>query len=132
MSVCHCQSDLDYAECCEPFHLGHLMPRTAEQLMRARYSAFVVTLPDYIVETTHPDQRDKGLRTSVVHWMSQTSWDGLDVLKTDGGAEGEKTGVVEFVAKYTLDEKSRKHHERSKFRMHQDMWMFYDGEVYED
>lgn len=132
MSLCPCQSELDYADCCEPFHLGHKMPKSAEQLMRARYSAFVVTLPDYIVETTHPDHRDKGLRTSVVHWMAQTSWNGLDVIKTEGGQETDNSGKVEFIANYTIQEKARKHHELSMFRVYDDRWMFYEGDVYED
>ena len=132
MSSCPCRSEKEYTECCAPFHLGHVMPRTAEQLMRARYSAFVVTLPDYIVDTTHPDHRDKGLRTSVVHWMAQTSWDGLDVIKTEGGSESDNLGKVEFVANYTFNEKPRKHHELSKFRLVEDRWMFCDSEVYED
>lgn len=132
MSKCHCQSELDFADCCEPYLLGHKMPRTAEQLMRARYSAFVTALPDYIVETTHPDHRDKGLRTSVVHWMAQTSWQGLDVIRTEGGSEEDRAGQVEFIANYMIEEKPRKHHELSKFRLHGDRWMFCDGDVYED
>ena len=132
MSSCPCGIDDDYTECCEPYHLGHKMPRTAEQLLRARYTAFVVSLPDYIVDTTHPDHQDKGLRTSVVHWMAQTTWDGLEVRKVEGGSESDISGKVEFIANYTHEDKPRKHHELSMFRMYKDRWVFCDGDVYED
>lgn len=98
--------------------------------MRSRYSAFALSLPDYIVKTTHPDHRDKGLRTSVAHWMSQTSWTGLEILAVEEGAEGDVFGIVEFVARYTEMERALKHHERSKFRLVNNEWLFADGEVY--
>jgi len=130
MSMCPCQSELKYAECCEPFHLGKKNPDSAEKLMRSRYSAFALSLPDYIVETTHPDHRDKGLLTSVTHWMSQTVWQGLEVLGSDESKDNDAVGTVEFVAHYTEAERTLKHHEMSKFRLVEDKWLFCDGEVY--
>ena len=42
----------NYAECCQPLHLGQAKAQTAAQLMRSRYSAFAKHEIDYIVKTT--------------------------------------------------------------------------------
>src|SRR5258708_2213400 len=50
---CPCSSDLPYEQCCKPFHEGKA-PSTALELMRSRYAAYALDLPDYIIKTTHP------------------------------------------------------------------------------
>ena len=45
-----------------PYHHSKTKPATAEQLMRARYSAYFFRRVDYLVETTNPDTREKSLR----------------------------------------------------------------------
>lgn len=50
---CPCCSGKEYEECCKLLHKGEL-PKNALELMRSRYSAYALNLPDYIVETTHP------------------------------------------------------------------------------
>lgn len=39
---CPCQSGHHYADCCGKFHLKQAFPETAEQLMRSRYTAYVL------------------------------------------------------------------------------------------
>ena len=66
MSVCPCRitppsvstqdSSASYEDCCQPYHESLAAP-DAERLMRSRYSAFVLQLPDYIVKTTVPAQQ---------------------------------------------------------------------------
>ncbi|MCU1437526.1 MAG: motif domain protein, partial [Naasia sp.] len=57
---CPCGSGQPYAECCEPLHLG-AAAATAEALMRSRYSAFALGLPDYVRSTWHPSTRPGSL-----------------------------------------------------------------------
>ncbi|MBS0630017.1 MAG: zinc chelation protein SecC [Verrucomicrobia bacterium] len=57
MTPCPCHSGESYSKCCKPFHEGTL-PKNALQLMRSRYSAFALNLPDYIIQTTHPANRE--------------------------------------------------------------------------
>ena len=57
MNSCYCGSGIVYSDCCEPIITGVRAAETAEQLMRARYAAFVGVQMDFIFETTHPDQR---------------------------------------------------------------------------
>jgi len=57
MSTCPCGSGATYAVCCEPIISGAQPAATAEQLMRARYSAYVGVEMDFVFESTHPDHR---------------------------------------------------------------------------
>ena len=55
---CHCGSGVSFDKCCEPYILKKSAPeRLSEQLMRSRYSAFVVGAVDYIYDTHHPCRR---------------------------------------------------------------------------
>ncbi|EEG87692.1 hypothetical protein PROPEN_00103 [Proteus penneri ATCC 35198] len=49
-SLCPCNSQLFYSDCCEPYHLGQKNAPTAEALMRSRYSAFVKHNDDYLIK----------------------------------------------------------------------------------
>ena len=40
--ACPCGSGATYGECCGPIHDGTAKAKTAEALMRARYSAYAV------------------------------------------------------------------------------------------
>jgi len=54
MNLCPCHSGKPYGDCCQPFHDGALA-RNALELMRSRYSAYALNLPDYIIKTTHQE-----------------------------------------------------------------------------
>ena len=45
---CPCNTDKEYKDCCLKAHKNILSVTTAEQLMRSRYSAFVLKLTDFI------------------------------------------------------------------------------------
>ena len=119
--ACPCGSGVEYAACCCPVISGTLKAATAEQLMRARYSAYVNQDVDYLVSTTHPDSRTAGLAASISTWMQQVEWTRLHVLHAE-------LDRVEFLAEYLADGKPGQHHEHSLFRKYQDEW-FYVGEV---
>lgn len=51
--MCPCCSGKSYEECCRPYHEGRLA-ENAEKLMRSRFSAYALNLPEYIIITTHP------------------------------------------------------------------------------
>ena len=66
-AVCACGSGEPYAACCQPYHLGLRVATSAERLIRTRYSAFAYRLPVYIVNTTHPVNRD--YRADTIEWV---------------------------------------------------------------
>ncbi len=125
-SLCPCKSQLNYGICCRPFHTGKDKPKTAEQLMRSRYSAYFFRMVDYLVETTHPDTRGPGLKGELEKTIRQANWSFLTILGTSRGGAEDKTGKVEFVAEYFVNGEPFELHERSRFKRHKGLWKYLD------
>ena len=126
-SLCPCKSLMNYSICCMPFHKGQAKPGTAEQLMRSRYSAYFFRNVDYLVETTHPDTREPGLRKALAKTVHQISWSFLTIEGIAKGGKQDKTGKVEFTADYYVDGEAFQLHEISRFRRYKGMWKYLDG-----
>jgi SEC-C motif-containing protein len=116
---------LPYSACCAPHLEAGEEARTAEALMRARYSAYALGNIDFLFESLAPESRFDFDRKAVQHWSSQSQWLGLDILSTEGGQTGDAEGFVEFVAHFVLDGKTQAHRERSKFRFDADEGRWY-------
>src|SRR5690606_40179223 len=125
-SLCPCKSLLNYGVCCRPFHLGKAKPQTAEQLMRSRYSAYFFRLVDYLVETTHPDTRETGLKQSLEKVIHQANWSYLTILGVAQGGPDDKRGKVEFVAEYYVGDELCELHEVSRFKRYKGAWKYLD------
>jgi len=126
-SLCPCKSRETYAACCEPFHLGRAKPETALQLMRSRYSAYFFRLVDYLVTTTHPDTRDRDLKSRLEQTIHEANWSFLTILGSSKGGPGDKVGKVEFVAEYFEGGQRYELHERSRFKRYKGAWKYLDG-----
>jgi SEC-C motif domain protein len=126
-SPCPCKSEKAYGDCCMPFHHRKANPQTAEQLMRSRYSAYFFRRVDYLVDTTHPDTKEPGLKEELEKTIHQASWANLEILQTSGGGKEDKSGKVEFVATYFLNGERYELHERSRFRRFKGLWKYLDG-----
>ncbi|MDP2248736.1 MAG: YchJ family protein [Nitrosomonadales bacterium] len=120
-SSCPCGSNKSYLHCCQPYHAGTPAP-TAEALMRSRYAAYVLKLEDYLLKTWHPDTRPASLDLSN---DTQTKWLGLEVKRHE--MTGDKTAMVEFIARYKIAGKAERLHELSDFIQINDQWHYIDG-----
>lgn len=123
---CPCGGDNSYRACCGPLHEGGLQARTAEELMRSRYSAFAYGYADYLFRTWHPRTRPADVTVD-----PDIAWTGLQVIDTLAGGPGEDSGEVEFTARYESAGRARSLHERSRFERRAGRW-FYLGAVAED
>ena len=112
-----------------PFHHSKAKPQTAELLMRSRYSAYFFRLTGYLVETTHPDTREPGLRKQLEKMIHQVNWANLEILAVAKGEREDKTGKVEFVATYFVQGEPFELHEVSRFRRHRGDWKYLDGKA---
>ncbi len=128
MEECPCGSGREYRECCMPLLAGDRKAATAEELLRARYSAHVKLQMDYVRETTHPEQLPKYEETTARNWAEKSEWDRLEIVETKAGGVDDETGEIEFVAHYRQKDKPKTHHELAHFRRHEGEWYFYDGE----
>lgn len=129
MELCPCGSEKKYDHCCQPYHQGDAKPSTAQELMQARYSAFVTNNIQFIADTHVPETTDFDI-DEAREWATKSTWKGLEIVATAQGQEGDDTGVVEFKALYADDKGTDYiHHEVSKFRRVEGDWRYEDGQL---
>ena len=126
-SDCPCGSGETYNDCCRSYHLGKAQPKTAELLMRARYTAYFFRLPDYLFGTTHPDSRAKDLRKQLDAYLPTVMWRSLTIISSSKGTAEEKKGKVEFTAQCHEDGELKDIYEHARFRKIKGNWKYLDG-----
>ena len=129
VGLCPCKSKLSYEACCMPFHYGRAKPETAEQLMRSRYTAYFFRLVPYLVETTHPETRERDLAKTLEETIYQANWSYLVILNTTRGGKEDKRGKVEFIARYFVEGEEFELHEHSRFKRYKGAWKYLDGKA---
>lgn len=117
---CPCGSGRAYAACCDVLHQGGLAA-TAEALMRARYSAYVLRLAPYLLETWHPTTRPPALD---LEQGGASTWLGLTVRRHEAAGD---QATVEFVARYRQQGRGQRLHEISRFVRENGRWYYLDG-----
>ncbi|MEN1925282.1 YchJ family protein [Luteimonas qiangzhengi] len=122
-TACPCNPPATYASCCRPLHEG-APAASAEALMRSRYSAYVLGLRDYLVDTWHPSTRPDPFTLDDTPGLR---WLGLDVKRHVDRGDG--TAVVEFVARCKAGgARAVRLHEVSRFERVDGRWLYVDGE----
>ena len=91
--------------------------------MRSRYSAFVGEDEAYLLASWHPDTRP-----SRVRFDSAQRWLGLKVKSCTGGTNLDEKGSVEFVARFKINGKGHRLHERSRFVRLDSRWYYLEGD----
>ncbi len=127
MTLCVCQSGRHYADCCAPWHQGQ-MADTVEQLMRSRFSAFVLGLKDYLHRTWHSQTRPEE-----VNCDSGLVWAGLEIQSSSQSGD---CGQVTFRAtcvQFYPDEAGipgewHELKEVSQFVREQGQWLYTEGD----
>ncbi len=126
MPICPCGSKKDYSQCCQSIHQNPQNAIVPEQLMRARYSAHVLKLVDFIVQTYHPDCQAENQRKEIAE-SAKLNWIGLEVLASAQSDQNENEGFVEFSARLLDGDKIETMHERSRFLREDGQWYYVDG-----
>ena len=127
MSLCPCGSEKNYAECCELIHTGTVPAKTAEALMRSRYSAYAKNQISYLGESLHPEHREDWSEDETKRWADNSQWLSLEILATEKGTEKDEYGVVEFTASYKEANTIKRHHEVSQFQKVEERWYYVSG-----
>ncbi len=124
MQKCYCGSQQEFSNCCEPYLIKKAKPLFPEQLMRSRYTAYVVHNATYLLETTHPSERGNYTLQEILNWATENSWLKLEIINTTAT-------TVEFKA-YFLDKKGlgQVHHEVSTFSRVGDDWYYVYGQFF--
>ena len=121
---CHCGNTKTYQECCEIFHRNNGKTETAEQLMRSRYSAFVLADGNYLMATHHSSTRPIKEKKAIVKWAKSVQWIRLEVLETTNGTENDTEGTVTFNAYFFENGNVDVIHEKSAFVKENDQWFY--------
>lgn len=127
---CPCGSGLNFDACCEPFLMEKAQPKTASQLMRARYCAYAMGVIDYLYKTSGPRVRKEFDAENSRKWAESAKWTGMEIVKAEAGSEAETNGTVEFIAHYAVKESDFDHHELATFEKIDNTWFFMDGQLF--
>lgn len=122
MKNCYCCSDKPFESCCKPFIEEIKFPEIPEELMRSRYSSYVIQNANYLMATTHVSQRKHYSISEILNWAKSNTWLKLEVITAHENR-------VEFKA-YFLNDKlqAQIHHEHSTFKSENGIWFYVDGE----
>ncbi|MBF0469745.1 MAG: YchJ family protein [Gammaproteobacteria bacterium] len=121
---CPCGSGELLSFCCLPIIEGNWRATTAEQLMRSRYSAYVLDYPSYILKSWHPSTRPSSLKLDA----NDLSWTELRVLDCSDGGGAAFHSEVTFCASYRQQGEQGEMCERSRFLQQEGEWFYVDGE----
>ncbi len=107
------------------------MAETALKLMRSRYSAFALKLPDYIISTTHPDnpQYSKDTaswRSSILMFCNEVHFDDLKIIEF---IDGKDEAFVTFFAQLRQGEADASFQEKSRFLKIDGRWFYHSGQT---
>ncbi|MEV8517532.1 YchJ family metal-binding protein [Dactylosporangium sp. NPDC051484] len=120
MNTCPCGLGEPYDDCCGKYHRG-AEPPSAELLMRARYTAYVVGDRQFLLRTWHETTRPRALTLE-----EDQNWQGLTILDREGGGLFDTEGVVEFRARYVAEGRPGRMHDRSRFVKVGGAWRYLD------
>lgn len=128
-------------ECCRRFHWKEATPETPEQLMRARFAAYVSQAVKFIVNTTHPSNSQidgspgSTLEQDIYATCKKLRFLQLKVLEAYNG-EQEDEAFVRFQAWFRVvgqldtqdeDQPVQLLKELSKFRRQDGKWWYLDA-----
>ncbi len=119
---CPCGASSSYEKCCGLIHADISNAMSAEQLMRSRYSAFVLEQEDYLLQSWHPDTRP-----STIEFDPKSKWLGLKVKDSQAGLESDTEGRVAFIARCRVSGKAQRIVENSHFIKVEGIWYYHSA-----
>jgi SEC-C motif domain protein len=112
-----------YNDCCARLIEAGESAANAEQLMRSRYTAYVLERFDYLRDTWDPATCPPDLGSE-----PGPQWLGLDVRRHE--VLDARHALVEFVARYKIGGRGHRLQELSRFTLGDDgRWRYVEGEV---
>jgi SEC-C motif-containing protein len=124
MEICPCDSGKSYSECCERFILKNEIPKTPEELMRSRYTAYTQVNLDYIAKTMKGPALHDFDKEHAEQWSNQIKWQSLKIIRA---MQEDIRGGVEFIARYSHNGNNDVIYEISEFMLEDGVWYYIDG-----
>lgn len=127
MNLCPCGKEREFEQCCSVIIKDQSKAKTAEDLMRARYTAYATGAIDFIMQSHLNTEGEPPNREALKAWSRDSDWLGLEVVAALKGGPKDTEGQVEFKARYKLEGQEQVHHERAEFERVDGLWFFSDG-----
>ena len=124
---CPCGQKKTYMQCCRRLLTTKDVAKTAEALMRSRYTAFVKHDAKYLARTVSGPAAK--IEQSPITFNRGIEWDHLEIHQVIHGQENDARGEVEFTAFYRIESQPNqvlRQYEHSLFEKHDGQW-FYVG-----
>ncbi len=129
-NVCPCGSGKKFSECCGPIISGKTSAPTAESLMRARYSAYVMHEIDFIAASCVREEGANDIDMDETRkWSEESEWLGLKIHGTKQGGPSDEEGIVEFSAYYSRKGLKDEHREVAGFKKVDGKWLYAEGNL---
>lgn len=122
--ICPCNPNNLYKNCCQKAHNNIESVISAEELMRSRYSAFVLANGNYLMSTHHKSTRPNSEKKAIVKWAKSVEWIKLDVQDTTKGLKNDNKGTVTFSAYFYDNGTMDVIHEKSAFVKENNHWFY--------
>ena len=107
-TLCPCGSGKTFATCCEPILNLATKAETAEQLMRARYTAYATCNIDFLYGSSGADVQAEFDPEASRRWAEGSEWQGMQVLATEkGGALHSQGFACVYCRSYQKDQYTR-------------------------
>lgn len=120
VEMCLCDSGKEFEECCGPIIKGDKPAQSAEELMRSRYSAYVLKDGQYLYDTCSNQLKNvddiEGIKTQSIQWL------GLKVIQSS-------SNEVTFMAYYKEQNNLGVMKESSQFIMEDGAWKYDSGQM---
>ena len=126
---CPCGSSIKYKKCCQVFHKGKLAS-TALELMKSRYSAYVVKDVKYIINTTdvnNPDYTPESVNwaNDIEEFCINSDFRELKILEF---IDSDEISYVKFYVNLYIQGVDQSFTEKSKFVKVNNKWLYVNGE----
>ena len=128
-AMCPCGSLKKFKKCCKVFHNGASV-KSALELMKSRYSAFVAGDYKYIMNTTHKDNPDfsedyLSWKESILTFSNDSDFKNLEIIDF---IDDEIESYVTFKATIFHGAHDNSFIEKSKFLKVDGVWLYHSGE----
>ena len=121
---CPCGNNLPLNNCCAPIIQGQVVANSPEQLMRSRYTAYVLKAKEYLLESWDIMYRPESISFEhEVHWLR------LEITDTHKFNSEDNTGNISFIATSICDDSLVEMKEKSTFIKKNGMWFYQKGEL---
>lgn len=140
---CFCGQSVSYHQCCQPLHAGQRAAQTAEQLMRSRFSAYVLQLVGYIANTYFPQQQSAQALAEIREFAESARFISLQVmscgdrpavsaaqfppLPKNSTTTSAECSYVHFKVQFFIADKLHLLEEHSRFLRIDGLWFYIDG-----